>query len=808
MLGGYELLCANVVEQLKRLGHEVFVLTSTHGVFAPQPENGILRGLRLYAPFSRAAKMERGARKTTYRHNRAVATKHLKEFCPDIVFVWSQLRLTTGAAIAAQDLGIPVAFTMNDDHLKSHAPTPPTSLRKAVRCLLDATWDRTITLRDLDLTHTACISDQLKQSLLAQDIPIPNAEVIYQGIPLEDFPLKKTELGALHQPIRLCYAGQLHEYKGVHLALSALDQLQQKHPGKYQLKIVGTGPEAYLHRLHKQVQSQGLSSQVEFEGHVNRSRISQYYQESDLLLVTSLWEEPFGLTHLEAMASGTPVISTFRGGMKEFLIDGENCLIFDPDRPDHLASQIETLVDHEPLRTQIIQKALTLVTHTYSIKRYTRDLINFLNRTIQTCSDAKNKNKLHTVHVPRRFVLDAWGGTETVVLETCRRLPALGVESKIFCPAALSTPGPDSINDVSIQRFPYFYPYLGLSSASASALDLKGGNLFSVSLYRKLLKEPDLDLIHLHTAKRLGGIGRLAAQKRNIPYVISIHGGMIDVPADEAATWTAPTAGTLEWGKLLGMMVGSRRVLDDAGAIICVDCSESERMKKRYPNKRVEFVPNGVDPAPYEKGDGSRFRKEQGIAADQKIILNISRIDPQKNQLLAVEVLDRTRRAGENAKLVLIGPVTNVEYHAALEAAIKEKGLSEHVLLIPGLPPGSQMLYDAYTSADLFLLSSNHEPFGIVILEAWAAGAPVVAASVGGVPDFTHHEEDILRFERGNAAEATEHTLRILQNPDLAQSLRDAARKLVQVRYHWDTITQQLIDLYKEVIEEHRLNNN
>ena len=410
-------------------------------------------------------------------------------------------------------------------------------------------------------------------------------------------------------------------------------------------------------------------------------------------------------------------------------------------------------------------------------------------------------NKLHTIHVPRRFVLDAWGGTETVVLETCKRLPTLGVESKIFCPAALSTPGSDSIDGVPIQRFPYFYPYLGLSAASASALDLKGGNLFSLALYRKLLKEPDLDLIHLHTAKRLGGIGRSVAKKRNIPYILTIHGGMIDVPADEAATWTAPTAKTIEWGKLLGMLVGSRRVLDDAGAIICVDKSESERMKKLYPNNRVEFVPNGVDPAPYKKGEGDRFRKEHHIGLDKKIILNISRIDPQKNQLLAVEVLDRTRRAGEDAKLVLIGPVTNVDYRAKLEADIKEKGLSEHVLLIPGLPPGSQMLYDAYAAANLFLLSSNHEPFGIVILEAWAAGAPVIAASVGGVPDFTTHEKDVLRFERGNAEEAAQQVLTLLKTPSLAQSLSKEAAKLVKKRYHWDTITQQLVDLYRDVIE-------
>ena len=385
VLGGYELLCANVVEQLQTLGHEVFVLTSTHGVTAPHPEKGILRGLRLYAPFSRAAKMERGRRKTTYRHNRRVSTQHLKEFRPDIVFVWSQLRLTTGAAMAAQKLGIPVAYTLNDAHIKSHAPvTVPTSLRKAIRCLLDATWDRTITLHDLDLMNTTCISSHLKQSLLNQNIPIQNSEVIYQGIPLAQFPMKETTPFELHRPIRLLYSGQLHEYKGVHLAISALHQLQQKKPGDYHLKIMGAGPEAYMQRLRKQVHSLGLNSQVDFEGLVDRSCISQYYQNSDILLMTSLWEEPFGLTHLEAMASGIPVISTFRGGMKEFLIGEENCLLFDPENPSDLSEKIQKVSSDAPLRKKIIQQARSMVEKDFSIKRYTQDLAAFLKRILQT----------------------------------------------------------------------------------------------------------------------------------------------------------------------------------------------------------------------------------------------------------------------------------------------------------------------------------------------------------------------------------------------------------------------------------------
>ena len=65
-------------------------------------------------------------------------------------------------------------------------------------------------------------------------------------------------------------------------------------------------------------------------------------------------------------------------------------------------------------------------------------------------------------------------------------------------------------------------------------LDKKGGNLFSFSLMKALFQHPSIDLLHLHTGKRLGGIGRYVAKKRKIPYMVSIHGGAYDVPVEEA----------------------------------------------------------------------------------------------------------------------------------------------------------------------------------------------------------------------------------------------------------------------------------
>lgn len=381
-LGGYEILCANTAHQLTRRGHDVFVLTSTHGIDRPQTEDHIFRELELYIPFSEPPRLDRKLRRKYHRINYELAKKRIQEIQPDVVFVWSQLRLTTGAAHAAQDLNYPVAFTMNDDHLRSHVPARfGRSPVQFMRYITDKFFYPEVMLKKLKLDHVTCISKNLQQNLLNQDIPVENAKIIYQGIPIEQFPMKEN-YSEIKNPVRLCFSGQLHEYKGVHLAIAALEKLSQRFSGECTLDIAGTSFGDYSSRLRGQAQYLGIEAAVSFKGRIPYESIPQFYREHDILLFTSLWDEPFGLCHLEAMASGTPVISTFRGGMKEFLKDEENCLIFDPEIHGHLAYQIERLIQEDELRLKIIKNAHEMVTRDFTVDRYVREIDEFLEWTV------------------------------------------------------------------------------------------------------------------------------------------------------------------------------------------------------------------------------------------------------------------------------------------------------------------------------------------------------------------------------------------------------------------------------------------
>lgn len=408
------------------------------------------------------------------------------------------------------------------------------------------------------------------------------------------------------------------------------------------------------------------------------------------------------------------------------------------------------------------------------------------------------------IQVPRRFVAEEWGGTETTILQTSRALRADDHDVRIFTSLALSDRREEVIQDVPVRRFPYSYPFLGLSEQARRDMDKKGGNLLSLSLFWALLHEPGVDLLHAHTGKRVGAAVRSAARLRGIPYVITLHGGHFVVPAGEMRQMLAPMKNTLEWGRLFGMMMGSRRVLEDAAAVLCVGGDELAAARERLPDQRIELMPNGVDCRIFATGDGDAFRRTYEIPADRRILLCVSRIDYQKNQIGLVDAFAELTLTRSDLHLVLLGPVTVEGYDERLRARIDEQGLGRHVTLVPGLQSNDPLLTGAFHAAEIFCLPSLHEPFGIVILEAWAAGLAVVASRVGGIPSFTKDGIDILLAEPNDPASLAREIARLLDDPGLTRRIAAAGQHKAASEYDWSIIGERLVGLYQDVLADHR----
>lgn len=412
---------------------------------------------------------------------------------------------------------------------------------------------------------------------------------------------------------------------------------------------------------------------------------------------------------------------------------------------------------------------------------------------------------MHIAQLAKRFVKHDWGGAETVILETGKRLLGLKHQTEVYCTLASSHLRKEVLGGLQVNRFPYFYPYIGLTEEMREALDRKGGSPFSFALMKALLRAPTLDLVHLHTSNRLGGIGRYVARRRRIPYVVSLHGGMFDVPREEQSNWKSLRKGTLDLGKPLGWWVGSRQVLSDAGAVLCVGYPESKLAQEQMPGQRVEYLPNGVDPVRFAVGDGACFRAKHSIPQHAYVVLTVGRIDSQKNQLLPVNMFNELRSIRSDVYLVLIGPVTNQGYFEQVKKAVSDSGHDTNVTIIPGLPVGSADLVNAYHAANVFLLPSIHEPFGIVILEAWSAGLPVVASKVGGIPHFVQHDVDGYLFDPSDDRGFLEVMKSVMTNSDRSENIARCGKQKVLREYTWDAVTESLMGIYEEVVNEDSL---
>ncbi|HWP42821.1 MAG TPA: glycosyltransferase family 4 protein [Blastocatellia bacterium] len=359
-IGGYELGCSDVVEGLKARGHEVLVLTSTYGHDGPHNGGGVYRWLEsdfaLKSP-SDSTNFFRLVRKESA--NRRAFNRLCRLIRPDIVYVWNATHISIAIAFAAQRRGLPVCYFVSDNWLSRWESDPWYSQRyrrprRIHRRLLWRPLRSLLSRSDflpkgtLDLSHVQFASQYLKQAALEAHKPVANADVFHWGVNLDCFRYKERP----GDRRRLLYVGQITPHKGVHTAIEALKLIVER--PRYEsttLTVVG-GPD-YNGRVHRLVSSLGLESKVCLTGQIPREQLPQIYHEHDILLFPSVWEEPFSITLLEAMASGLAVVGTNTGGSSEILEDGVNALIFPKEDTPACAGQVLRLMEEAELFERI-----------------------------------------------------------------------------------------------------------------------------------------------------------------------------------------------------------------------------------------------------------------------------------------------------------------------------------------------------------------------------------------------------------------------------------------------------------------------
>jgi alpha-maltose-1-phosphate synthase len=414
------------------------------------------------------------------------------------------------------------------------------------------------------------------------------------------------------------------------------------------------------------------------------------------------------------------------------------------------------------------------------------------------------KCEMRVAHVLRKYNPAEWGGTETAIQRLTAGLREHGIESVVFCPRLENDSSVDPLADSGcvVKRFRAFLPVIGISAANRRQHVAVGGNLMSLDLPFALLREPGIAIIHTHALGRLGGIASLAARKRRVPLVVTIHGGFLDLPDNVRNSFRKSCAHGWEWGKMFGLLLRSRRLLQHADAILTCNPREAARLREQFPDKRIIVQPHGVPMNFYHKDCREQAQAAFPQIREHELLLCVGRIDSVKNQRWLVEEAPAVFQRHPNTLLVFAGAITDENYGDALRGRIRELGLENRILLTGGLPPGDARLIGLFQSARVVLLPSVSETFGLVILEAWAAGAPVIASRTSGASALIHEGHNGWLFGHGDSRAFQNAVDAALRHPNLATQFAAEGRRLVGAEYDTGALAERMKNLYAQLIEE------
>jgi glycosyltransferase involved in cell wall biosynthesis len=366
--GGYELVWRAAMRHLEGRGHSVRVLTTDLDTGARGPDDpGVHRELRWYWRDHEFPRLPLRERLLLERHNSRVLGRHLEEHRPDVVSWWSMGGMSLSMLETVRRRGIPAVAFVHDDWLDYGRTADGWTGLFGARLKWAAPLAEHMAGAPtrVDLEHAAryvFVSDTTRRRALAAGVRMASTGVAHSGIdPGFVDPAPPREWGW-----SLLYVGRLDERKGVHTAVAALAEL----PEAATLTIAGGWNEDEKARLVELAGRLGAVDRVRFLGQRTRAQVRADYAEADAVVFPVIWEEPWGLVPLEAMARGRPVVATGRGGSGEYLRDGENALLFEAEDPAALARALTRLAEDPGLRERLRAGGLE------TAPRHTEDALN------------------------------------------------------------------------------------------------------------------------------------------------------------------------------------------------------------------------------------------------------------------------------------------------------------------------------------------------------------------------------------------------------------------------------------------------
>ena len=254
---------------------------------------------------------------------------------------------------------------------------------------------------------------------------------------------------------------------------------------------------------------------------------------------------------------------------------------------------------------------------------------------------------------------------------------------------------------------------------------------------------------------------------------------------------------------------GEHRVLEIADCVIAATLAEQSQLQFLYhaSEDKIVVIPPGVDTSHFYPIPADEAKCAIGVPEDDRMLLFVGRIEPLKGVDTLIRAIAHMRTTGITDQyphyLSIIGGDPDAKARemntemTRLQLLSHELGLQDLVVFLGKRAQSSLPYY--YSAADVLIMPSHYELFGMVALEAMACGTPVVASQVGGLAFLIQDGETGFVVPGGDHLALSERLTQLIKEPDLRQRLGEQAAAYAQ-DYSWENISAKILDLYNEVL--------
>ena len=381
------------------------------------------------------------------------------------------------------------------------------------------------------------------------------------------------------------------------------------------------------------------------------------------------------------------------------------------------------------------------------------------------------------------------GGMNVYIVETAKRLAARGVEVEIFTRATASDQPPtvELVPGVRV-RHVTAGPFEGLAKDELPAQLCA----FTAGVMRAEVRHDPgwYDVIHSHYWLS-GQVGWLARERWGVPLVHSAH-TLAKVKNALLADGDAPEPAQ--------RVIGEEQVVAEADRLIASTADEADHLIRLYEADpaRVRTVAPGVDLGVFTPGDRAAARRRLGLRPDARVLLFVGRIQALKAPdvlVRAAALLEADPALAGQLEIVVLGAPSGsgLAHPRLLDTLCDELGIRDAVRFRP--PAVREVVADYYRAADLTVVPSHNESFGLVALESQACGVPVVAAAVGGLPTAVAGDVSGVLVDGHDPQQWAKVLTDVLRTPGVLARLAAGARPHAE-RFSWDRTADGLIDAY------------